>query len=331
MTASRIGSMRVIEASGAGGPEVLFATRRNAPTANSGEVIVKVAYAGVNGPDLMQRRGLYPAPAGATKILGLEVAGEIASTGVNTHRWKVGDRVCALTNGGGYAEYCSVLEGHCLPIPDGMDLADAASLPEAYFTIWSNVFMGAGLRSGEVLLVHGGAGGLGSAAIQLATYFGATVVATDSPRQRLDFCASLGAARTIDYAVEDYVEIVRGTFGGADVIVDIVGGSNIQKNMKAARHDGRIVQLAFAQGATVQLDVTPLMLKRLHYTGSTLRSRSDTFKSEVARQLETEVWPLFAQRRLKAVVGRTLALEEAANAHRLMESAAHSGKIVLKI
>jgi len=279
----------------------------------------------------MQRRGLYPPPPGASDLLGLEVAGEIVALGPEAKRWRVGEAVCALTNGGGYAEYCAVLEDHCMPVPPQMSLADAASLPEAYFTIWSNVFMGAGLASGETLLVHGGAGGLGSAAIQLGKAFGAKVVATDSPAERLAFCTSLGADRVVDYVNEDFVDVVRKELGGADVIVDIVGGSNIQKNIKAARHDGRIIQLAFARGAKVELDVMPLMLKRLHYTGSTLRSRSDAYKGEVARQLVGQVWPLFLQHRLRAVVGRTMALEEAADAHRLMESAGHFGKIVLKI
>ncbi|MEO8848051.1 MAG: NAD(P)H-quinone oxidoreductase [Casimicrobiaceae bacterium] len=327
---SETAMMRVIEMAGAGGPEVLVPAQRDVPVANAGEVVVKVAYAGVNGPDLMQRRGLYPPPPGASDLLGLEIAGEVVALGPDAKRLKQGDLVCALTNGGGYAEYCAVLEDHCLPVPAQMALADAASLPEAYFTIWSNVFMGARLAAGETLLVHGGAGGLGSAAIQLGKAFGAKVVATDNPQQRLAFCTSLGADRVVDYIAEDFVDVVRKEFGGADVIVDIVGGSNIQKNIKTARHDGRMIQLAFALGAKVELDVMPLMLKRLHYTGSTLRSRSDAYKSEVASQLVERVWPLFAQRRLRAVVGRTLALEEAADAHRLMESAGHFGKIVLK-
>jgi NADPH2:quinone reductase len=323
-------TMRVIEMSGAGGAEVLRAAQRPTAVPGPGQVLVKVAYAGVNGPDLMQRKGLYPPPEGASDLLGLEVAGEVVATGADTKRWKVGDRLCGLTNGGGYAEYCAILEDHCLPVPAGLDLAEAASLPEAYFTVWSNIFMTAHLAAGETFLVHGGAGGLGTAAIQLGKAFGARVVATDHPADRVATCTALGADRAIDYETEDFVETVRSAFGGADVILDIVGGPYVQRNIKATRHDGRIVQLAFALGSKVQLDVMPVMLKRLHYTGSTLRSRSDAFKREVARQLEARVWPLFASGQLKPVVGTTLPLAEAAEAHRLMERAGHQGKIVLQ-
>jgi putative PIG3 family NAD(P)H quinone oxidoreductase len=322
--------MRVIETSAAGGPEVLRPAQRPTPAPSPGQVLVKVAYAGVNGPDIMQRKGLYPPPAGASDLLGLEISGEVVATAADTTRWKVGDRVCGLTNGGGYADYCAVLESHCLPIPVGLGPDEAASLPESYFTVWSNIFMGARLAAGETFLVHGGAGGLGTAAIQLGKAFGVRVVATDHPAERVATCAALGADRAIDYETEDFVEIVRAEFGGADVILDIVGGAYIQRNFKAARHDGRIVQLAFALGAKAQLDLMPVMLKRLHYTGSTLRSRSDAFKREVARELEEQVWPLFAAGRLKSVVGTTLPMAEAAEAHRLMERAGHLGKIVLQ-
>ena len=322
--------MQLIEVSAPGGPDKLTSARRPLPVPRSGELLVKVAYAGVNGPDIMQRKGLYPPPQGATDILGLEIAGEIVAAGAGVRRWKIGDAVCALTNGGGYAEYCAVHEDHCLPIPAGLGLMEAASLPEAYFTVWSNLFMTARLSAGETLLVHGGAGGLGTAAIQLGKAFGAKVAATDSPAERIAVCARLGADRVIDYASGDFVDIVRQEFGGADVILDIVGGPYIQRNMKAARHDGRIVQLAFALGAKVELDVMPVMLKRLHYTGSTLRSRPDAFKSEVARQLEAQVWPLFERGALKPVVNQVLPLAQAAEAHRLMERAGHIGKIVLQ-
>jgi putative PIG3 family NAD(P)H quinone oxidoreductase len=313
-----------------GGPENLVPAEAPLPEPGVGQVLVKVAYAGVNGPDIMQRRGLYPPPEGASPLLGLEIAGEVVATGPGTGRWHVGDAVCALTNGGGYAEYCVVLEDHCLPIPAGLGLAAAASLPEAYFTVWSNVFMTARLGAGETFLVHGGAGGLGTAAIQLGKAFGAKVVATDSPADRVAQCARLGADRTVDYQAEDFVEVVRREFGGADVILDIVGGPYVARNIKASRHDARIVQLAFALGSKVEIDLMPVMLKRLHYTGSTLRSRPDGFKTAVARELETRVWPLFAEGRLQAVVGRTLPLAEAAEAHRLMERAGHWGKIVLQ-
>jgi putative PIG3 family NAD(P)H quinone oxidoreductase len=322
-------TMNVVEISEPGGPEALVPATRPVPEPGPGEILVRVAYAGVNGPDLMQRRGLYPPPKGASDLLGLEIAGEVAAVGDGVTRWSVGDRLCALTNGGGYAEYCAIHAEHCLPIPDSLALDEAASLPEAFFTVWSNIFMTAGLSSGEVFLVHGGAGGLGTAAIQLGKAFGATVVATENPAERCAFCESLGADRVIDYNEEDFVEVVRSTFGGADVILDIVGGPYIARNIKVARHDARIVQLAFAMGADVQINLMPVMLKRLHYTGSTLRSRPDAYKARIARELEEKVWPLFGAGQLKPVVGTTLPLAEAAEAHRLMESAGHKGKIIL--
>ena len=322
-------TMKAVEIAEPGPAEVLKAGQRTTPLAGAGEVLVKVAFAGVNGPDLMQRRGLYPAPKGASDLLGLEISGEVVAIGDGVTRWSVGDRLCALTNGGGYAEYCAVDAGHCLAIPAGLDLAQAASLPETFFTIWSNIFMTAGLSAGEVFLVHGGAGGLGTTSIQLGKAFGATVVATESPAERCAFCESLGADRVIDYMHEDFVEVVRETFGGADVILDIVGGPYIARNIKAAKPDARIVQLAFAMGADVQINLMPVMLKRLHYTGSTLRSRPDAYKVRVARQLEEKVWPLFGAGKLRPVVSAILPLTEAAEAHRLMESAGHKGKIIL--
>lgn len=322
--------MRAVEMVGAGGPEVLRMGDRPLPIPGDGEVLVRVSGVGVNGPDLMQRRGLYPPPAGASDLLGLEVAGEVVACGATVRRWRIGDIVCALTNGGGYAEYVAVNAEHCLALPPGLDTEESASLPEAYFTVWSNIFMGAGLRAGETLLVHGGAGGLGTAAIQLGKAFGARVVATDTPASRLDFCRQLGAERAIDYSSEDFVEVVRSEFGGADVVLDIVGGPNVQRNFKVARHDGHIVQLAFARGSKMEVDLMPVMLKRLRYTGSTLRSRSEEFKAQVAGELERNVWPLFAQRRLRATVSDRFALADAGNAHRLMERGGHIGKIVLK-
>jgi putative PIG3 family NAD(P)H quinone oxidoreductase len=322
--------MQIIEVSAPGGPEVLRVGSAAKPTVGPRDVLVKVAFAGVNGPDLMQRRGLYPPPKGASPLLGLEIAGEVEAVGAEARRWKVGDRVCALTNGGGYAQYCTVLEDHCLPIPQGLDLKAAASLPEAYFTVWSNIFMTAHLKEGEVFLIHGGAGGLGTAGIQLGKAFGARVVVTDSPAERVAQCKALGADRAIDYKAEDFVDIVRDEFGGADVILDIVGGPYIAKNVKAARHDARIVQLAFALGSKVEFDFMPIMLKRLHYTGSTLRSRPDAFKTQVARELEQKVWPLIASGKIRSVANTVLPLAQAGEAHRLMESGAHYGKIVLQ-
>jgi len=322
--------MQCIEISAPGKPEVLRLATRAVPVPKAGEVLVKVAATGVNGPDMMQRKGLYPAPPGASDLLGLEISGEIVAVGEGVARWKAGDKIAALTNGGGYAEYCAVDAQHCLPVPAGVSLRDAGSLPETFFTVWSNVFMGAGLKSGETLLVHGGAGGIGATAIQLAKAFGVKVFATDSPAARCDFARGLGADRVIDYREEDFVEILREA-GGANVILDIVGGPNIEKNFKAANHDARIIQLAFGAGSKVEINLMPVMLKRLSYTGSTLRTRPPKFKNEIARQLEEKVWPLIAAGQIKTMVNAVFPLAEAAKAHALMESSTHIGKILLTL
>ena len=323
-------TMKAIETTAPGGPDVLKLAERPVPQAKPGEVVIKVAAAGVNGPDMMQRKGLYPAPAGASDLLGLEVSGEVAAKADDVQRWSIGDQVTALTNGGGYAEYCAVDASHCLPIPNGVSLVDAAGLPETYFTVWSNVFIGAGLKPGETFLVHGGAGGIGTTAIQLAKAFGAKVIATDSPDARVAICRDLGADRVIDYRQEDFVEAVRQE-GGANVILDIVGGPNIEKNFKAASHDARIIQLAFAAGSKVEINLMPVMLKRLTYTGSTLRTRPVAFKTRVAKELEAQVWPKIAERKIRVVTGRTFPLAQAAQAHALMESSGHTGKILLTV
>lgn len=326
---SAAADMRVIEMTAPGQPEVLVAGRRPRPRAAPGEVVIRIAAAGVNGPDLMQRKGLYPAPPGASDLLGLEVSGDIVEVGTGAARWRIDDKVAALTNGGGYAEYVAVDARHCLPIPRGMSMRDAAGLPEVLFTVWSNIFMAARLAAGETLLVHGGAGGIGSAAIQLGKAFGATVIATDSPAERCRLCRELGADRVIDYRAEDFVEVVR-EHKGANVILDIVGGPYVERNIKAAAPDGRIVQIAFALGSNVQLNLMPIMLKRLTYGGSTLRTRPPDFKAQVARELEEKVWPLYEGGQIKPVTGRTFPLEQAAAAHALMESAGHTGKILLE-
>jgi putative PIG3 family NAD(P)H quinone oxidoreductase len=323
-------TMKVVEMSGPGGPEVLRMAERPLPMPQPGEVLIKVTVAGVNGPDLMQRKGLYPAPAGASDLLGLEVSGEVTALGEGVTRWKVGDQLIALTNGGGYAEYCVADAQHCLPVPKDLNLTDAAGLPETFFTVWSNVFMGAGLQAGEIFLVHGGAGGIGTTAIQLGKAFGARVFATDSPAARCAICRDLGADRVIDYKTEDFVEIVRQE-GGANVILDIVGGLNVERNFKAASHDCRIIQLAFALGSKVEINLMPVMLKRLTYTGSTLRTRPAAFKSQIARELEAQVWPHLESGRIRVVTHQVLALSEAGKAHALMESAGHTGKILLKM
>lgn len=330
MSSNLPATMKVIEMSAPGGPEVLKLAERPLPKPRAGEVLIKVAATGVNGPDLMQRKGLYPPPAGASDLLGLEVSGELVAMGDQVTRWAVGDQVTALTNGGGYAEYCAVDAQHCLPIPKGIALHDAAGLPETFFTVWSNVFMGAGLAAGETFLVHGGAGGIGTTAIQLGKAFGAKVIATDSPEERCRICRDLGADRVIDYRQEDFVEIVRQE-GGANVILDIVGGPNIERNFKAASHDGRIIQLAFALGSKVEINLMPVMLKRLTYTGSTLRTRPPAFKARIARELEAKVWPLIESGQIRVVTRQTFPLGAAGKAHALMESSQHIGKIVLTV
>jgi NADPH2:quinone reductase len=330
MTPALPQEMSAVEISRPGGPEVLKPVTRPLPALKPGEVLIKVAAAGVNGPDLMQRKGLYPAPPGAPDLPGLEVSGVIAAVAAPAARWSVGDAVTALTNGGGYAQYCAVDAQQCLPLPKGVSLLDAGGLPETFFTVWSNIFMGAGLASGETFLVHGGAGGIGTTAIQLGKAFGAKVIATDSPEARCRLCSELGADRVIDYRQEDFVEIVRAA-GGANVILDIVGGENIEKNFKAASPDARIIQLAFAAGSRVEVNLMPVMLKRLTYTGSTLRTRPPAFKARVARELETRVWPLIESGRIRVVTRQTFPLAEAARAHALMESAQHTGKILLAV
>lgn len=323
-------TMQAVEISAPGGPEVLKPATRPLPVAKPHEVLIRVAAAGINGPDIMQRKGLYPAPAGASDLPGLEVSGTVVALGANVKRWKTGDRVVALTNGGGYAEYVAADAEHCLGVPQGLDIIDAAGLPETYFTVWSNVFIGAGLKAGETFLVHGGAGGIGTTCIQLGKAFGAKVIATDSPEARCNICRDLGADRVVDYRAEDFVEVVRAE-GGANVILDIVGGPNIEKNFKAASHDARIIQLAFGAGSKVDINLMPVMLKRLVYTGSTLRTRPDAFKARIARELESQVWPLIAAGKIRVVTHSTLPLADAAKAHALMESSQHTGKILLKV
>ena len=322
-------AMNAVEISAPGGPEVLKPVQRPLPVVKDHEVMIKVAACGINGPDIMQRKGLYPAPAGASDLPGLEVSGEVVAVGAKAARWKAGDKMVALTNGGGYAEYVAVHAEHCMPVPAGIGMIDAAGLPETFFTVWSNVFIGAGLKAGETFLVHGGAGGIGTTCIQLGKAFGAKVIATDSPEARCRICSELGADRVIDYRSEDFVEVVRGE-GGANVILDIVGGPNIEKNFKAASHDARIIQLAFAAGSKVEINLMPVMLKRLSYTGSTLRTRPDAYKARVARELEEKVWPHIAAGRIRPVTHTALPLAEAAKAHALMESSGHTGKILLK-
>jgi NADPH2:quinone reductase len=314
-----------------GGPEVLVAEIRPVPRPGSEELLVRVAAAGVNRPDVLQRQGGYPPPPGAPDIPGLEIAGEVVAAGAAVRRYRVGDRVCALVAGGGYAEYAVVHEDNALPVPTGLSLVEAAALPETFFTVWTNVFQRGGLVAGETLLVHGGSSGIGTTAIMLAKAFGATVIVTAGSPDKCEACRRLGADVAVNYRDEDFVAATKAATAGkgADVILDMVGGGYVQRNFDAAAVEGRIVQIAFLEGAKVTLDLTRLMLKRLTFTGSTLRSRSVAEKAAIARQLEDRVWPLVAEGRLRPVIHATLPLAEAAKAHALMESSAHIGKIVL--
>ncbi len=320
--------MKTVEMNGVGDADVLIVGRRAVPQVGATEVLVRVVAVGVNGPDLVQRRGHYPPPKGASDLLGLEVAGEIAAVGDAVDGWRVGDPVCALTNGGGYAEYVAVDAGHCLPIPQAVSDVDAAGLCETYFTVWSNLFFDREIAKGGLLLVHGGAGGIGSTAVQLGHALGLRVFTTCASDGDCAYAAALGAERAINFKDEDFVDVVRAA-GGADLILDIIGGDYVARNIKAANPDARIVQLAFNAGSKVEINLMPIMLKRLVYTGSTLRSRPEAFKTAVAANLRDVVWPLFGESRLKTLTHQVFPFEEAAAAHRMMETAAHRGKLLL--
>ncbi len=320
--------MTVVEMTGPGGPEVLTTGTRPVPVPKPDQILVRVAAAGVNGPDMMQRKGLYPPPPGASDLLGLEIAGEVIAVGEAVTAWTVGDSVCALTDGGGYAEYCIVDASHVLPIPDGVTVQDAAGLPETFITVWSNLFLEGGLTSGDTLLVHGGAGGIGTTAIQLGHAFGVRVFATDSPEERCRVCRELGADTVIDYDREDFVDVLRKA-GGADMILDIVGGPYVERNIKAAAAGARIVQLAFALGSKVEVNLMPIMLKRITYTGSTLRTRPAAFKAQVVAELREQVWPKIAAGTIRTVTNEVFPLSRAAEAHARMQAAGHTGKILL--
>jgi putative PIG3 family NAD(P)H quinone oxidoreductase len=325
--------MRTIVIREPGGPEVLTLADVPTPDPRAQEVLIKVHAAGVNRPDVLQRMGLYPPPKGASNIPGLEVAGEIAALGEGVTRWQVGDKVTALTAGGGYAEYALAHEGSCMSVPKSLSMTEAACIPETFMTVWHNVFERGALKAGESFLVHGGSSGIGSTAIQLAVHFGARVFATAGSDGKCAYCESLGAERAINYKTHSFAKEIKDlTSGrGADVILDMVGGAYVQDDIACASEDGRIVQIAFLQGARVQLDLMPLMLKRLTLTGSTLRPRKPEFKARLARELEQKVWPLLESRSIKIVIDKTFPLGEAAEAHRRMESNAHMGKIVLEV
>ncbi|MEX1059432.1 MAG: NAD(P)H-quinone oxidoreductase [Methyloceanibacter sp.] len=324
-------TMTVIEAKGSGGPEVLVPGTRPVPEPGPGEVLIEVAAAGINRPDVLQRQGLYPPPKGASDLLGMEVAGKVIAVGPGAVRFKQGDLVCALVGGGGYAEFCVAPEATTLPLPQGLSLTQAAALPEAVFTVWHNVFERAALQPGEWLLVHGGTSGIGTTAIQIGTALGAKVMVTVGSAEKARAAEALGAARAVNYREQDFVEAVRESTGGhgANVILDMVGGDYIERNLRAAALDGRIVQIAFLKGSKVEIDLMRLMLRRLTLTGSTLRIQSTEAKARMAKAIEERIWPLIAQGKLKPVIDSTFKLEEAADAHRRIDDPEHIGKIVL--
>lgn len=326
-------TMTAVEITTPGGPEVLKPTTRPTPKPADGEVLIKVAAAGINRPDVLQRMGVYPPPPGASDLPGLEVAGTIAAVGAGVTGWKPGDTVCALLPGGGYAAYAAAPAPQCLPVPAGLDMVAAAALPETVFTVWTNVFERGRLAAGERFLVHGGTSGIGTTAIQLAKAFGATVFATAGGPEKARACEDLGAERGIDYRTEDYVAVVREATGGqgVDVILDMVGGDYVPRNIECLAVEGRHVSIAFLQGPKVSLNLQPVMVKRLTLTGSTLRPRTVAQKGAIADALRAKVWPLIEAGRVRPRIHATFPLAEAAAAHALMESSAHIGKIVLTV
>ena len=327
-------TMRVIEAEHPGGPEVLRPGTVAVPAPKSDEVLIRVQVAGVNRPDVAQRSGSYPPPPGASPFIGLEVAGEIVAVGPDVHAYKIGDRVCALTNGGGYAEYCTAPEAQTLPWPKGYDALRAAALPETFFTVWANLFMSGRLVAGERVLIHGGTSGIGVTAIQLAAAFGATAYATAGSDEKVAACLHLGAAGAINYRTQDFGDEIKTLTGGrgVDVILDMVGAAYFPRNIRALAIDGRLVLIAFLGGAKFDgMDLTPIMTRRLTVTGSTMRPRTTAQKGAIAAELRARVWPLLDQGQCAPVIHATFPLAEAAQAHTLMESSAHIGKIMLTV
>ena len=321
--------MRAVEISAPGGPDVLRPTTRPVPLPGHGQILIRVAYAGVNRPDVLQRAGSYAPPANASDLPGLEASGEVAAVGPGVTRWAVGDAVTALLPGGGYAEYALTHAAHALPVPAGMAMDRAACLPETHFTVWGNVFLRGALRGGERFLVHGGSSGIGTTAIQLAAAFGARVFATAGSDEKCALCQRLGAEVAVNYRTGDFVDVLRGV-GGADLILDMVGGSYLPRNIKALADEGRLVQIAFLQGAKVEVNFAEVMMRRLTITGSTLRPQSDLAKAALAVALEAQVWPLLAAGRVAPVMDSEFPLDRAADAHRRIE-ADHAGKVVLRV
>jgi putative PIG3 family NAD(P)H quinone oxidoreductase len=325
--------MTVTEIAAPGGPEELKSARRPTPTPGEGEVLVRVAAAGVNRPDVMQRQGRYPPPAGASDIPGLEIAGEVVALGPGASGVALGDQVTALLPGGGYAEYAVAAAPLCLPVPRNLSMVEAAALPETFFTVWTNLFDRGGCKSGDTVLIHGGTSGIGTTAIQLATVWGARVYATAGSPDKARFCERLGAVRGIDYQTEDFVAVLREVTGGrgVDLILDIVGAKYLARNLEAAAVEGRVVVISLISGARTELNLNTILSKRLTLTGSTLRIRSVAQKALVADAVRRHVWPLLAEGRVKPVINATFPLAQAADAHRLMESSQHIGKIVLEV
>ena len=325
--------MRAIEISEFGGPDVLQVAQRGVPSPGPGEVLIKVVAAGVNRPDVVQRYGKYPPPPGASDIPGLEVSGHIAGKGEGVVQWQEGDAVCALLTGGGYAEYCVAPQSQCLRLPSTLTLVEAAAVPETFFTVWTNVFQRGRLQHGETMLVHGGTSGIGTTAIQLGVAFGARVFATAGSDAKVDACRSLGAAEAVNYRTGDWVDAFKQASGGrgVDLVLDIVGGDYVARNLDVLATDGRLVQIAFLKSSKVELDLMQVMRRRLTLTGSTLRPRSPEEKGAIARDLATHVWPLFESGAIKPVIHAEFPLERAADAHRMMEASQHVGKIVLTV
>ena len=322
--------MRAIEIMEPGGPDVLRPVVMSIPKPNRNEVLIKIAFAGVNRPDVLQRAGSYMPPPGVSDLPGLEASGTIFAIGQNVTNWAIGDEVCALLPGGGYAEYAVTQASHCLPVPKGMGLEQAAALPETFFTVWSNVFQRGKLKPHEKFLVHGGSSGIGTTAIQLANVFGSEVYATAGTEAKCLVCEELGAKRAINYKKEDFLDVMK-SLGGVNLILDMVGGVYIEKNIKALVDDGRLVQIAFLQGAKAELNFAQIMTRRLTITGSTLRPQSDLSKAQIASELFRNVWPLLSNGRLKPVINSVFELEDVTSAHLLMESSQHIGKILLKV
>ena len=333
MTDALPATMRAIEITTPGGPEVLKIAQRPVPKPAAGELLVKVQAAGVNRPDVMQRKGGYPPPPGVTDIPGLEIAGTVAALGDGVTGWKVGDALCALVAGGGYAEYCVAPAPQCLPIPKGLTVVEAAAIPETFFTVWDNMFTRGQLKSGEWVLIHGGSSGIGTTAIQLAHAIGAKIVATAGSAEKCRACEKLGADVVVNYREQDFIEAVKKATGGrgVDEVLDIVGGDYVTRNLNALARRGRLIQIAVQQGSKAQVVVHLIMEKQITFTGSTLRPRSVAEKAEIARALKQGAWPLIEAGKVKPVIHATFPLDRAADAHALMDTSAHIGKIVLTI